>query len=249
MINSKCMITLIALLCLPMGAISASEKVDTITMAVTDWPPFTIGKQAPFSGIDVDIARILEKELNLKVRFRPCPFKRCLEEMRNGAIDLMSGIAMNDERKQYLDYIPHPYAQVSVAFYVPLDKRQLIQQYEDLKDLYIGFVYGSHYFEPFNSDDSLKKVGVYRESLLLPMLARGRIDTMIGTSPNLEYEIKQAGYSGQFEAVAYDPKQNVDIYFALSKKSELRSYKAKLKAFIQRLDQTGKLQEIYANYR
>lgn len=218
-------------------------------MAVTDWPPFTIGSEAPFAGIDVDIALALERELGMKIQFRSCPFKRCLEEVRNGVIDLISGIAINDERQKYMDYIRYPYTQVSVAFYVLTGMSSLISDYEGLKDLQIGLVYGSHYFEPFNSDQSLNKFGVHRESQLLPMLAKGRIDTMIGTTPNLDYEIKQAGYKGRFEAAQYSPGVDVAIHFALSKRSRFLHYKPGIRAVLERLELSGELDQIVSHYR
>lgn len=222
----------------------------TLRFPVTDWQPFTIGKEAPFGGIDVDIAREIAKRLNFKLDLRACPFRRCLRLAEMGAIDMMSGIAFNEKRGKYLDYLrERPYGQVAVAFYVRTGQTGLISTYEDLRDHTVGMVRGSHYFDPFNKDESVRKYQAPTEAALLPMLAGERLSVIVGTNPNLDYQILKAGYKGQFEAAQYDPQQEVPIYFALSRKSPLQGYKRKIAAVFDEMHADGTLEMIYSKYK
>lgn len=226
----------------------AQEEV--LRFPVTNWQPFTIGTKPPFAGIDVDIAREVAKRLNFQLDLRACPFKRCLKSAENGQLDLVSGVAFNEERAQYLDYFKESsYGDVSVAFYVQLGQAAKIASYEDLRRYWVGLVRGSHYFEPFNSDTVLRKYEAPTEVALLPILAAGRVDAIIGTNPNLDYQILQAGYKGKFEPAQYDPQQKVPIYFALSKKSPHLKNRERIQAVLDDIRNDGTLKAIYARYR
>jgi len=222
----------------------------TLRFPVTDWQPFTIGKEAPFGGIDVDIAREIAKRLNLNLDLRACPFRRCLRLAERGVIDMISGIAFNKKRSKYLDYLrERPYGKVSVAFYVRTGHAGLISSYEDLREHMVGMVRGSHYFDRFNKDESVRKYQAATEAVLLPMLAGDRLSVIVGTNPNLDYQILKAGYKGQFESVEYNPQQEVPIYFALSRKSPLKRYKHEIAAAFDDMRSDGTLEIIYSKYK
>lgn len=231
------------------GQSEETDSIDEINFVATNWPPFTIGEREPFRGIDVDIAKVIAQKIDRKLNIKYCPFKRCLLDMEVGAYDLQSGIAFNEDRAKYLDYIQVPYGDVSVAFYVNKNSAVALNTYEDLYHMTIGSVYASHYFEPFNSDTKIKKQEVYKESLLVPMLLNGRFDAMIGTSPNLEYEILNAGLKGFFKKAPFSPEDKVPLYFAISKKSPLMQFKTEIAAIIKELVESGQVQGFMSKYR
>jgi polar amino acid transport system substrate-binding protein len=231
------------------GQSEEGNSIDEINFVATNWPPFTIGEREPFRGIDIDIAKVIAQKLGLKLNIKYCPFKRCLMDMAVGAYDLQSGIAFNEKRAKYLEYIQVPYGDVSVAFYINKNSAVALNSYGDLYHLTIGSVYASHYFEPFNSDVKIKKQEVYKESLLVPMLRNGRFDAMIGTSPNLEYEILNAGLKGFFKKASFSPEGKVLLYFAISKKSPLLHFKTQITDLIKELVESGQVQEFMSAYR
>ncbi len=226
----------------------SSEEI--LRFPVTDWQPFSIGKEPPYAGIDVDVARVIAQRMQLTLELYACPFKRCLKQIEVGTLDMMSGVAFNEERATYMDYIREtPYGQVSVAFYVRTGQADQVSSYEDLGKHTIGMVRGSHYFERFNSDEMLRKYKAPTEAFLLPMLAGGRLGVIIGTNPNLDYQILQGGYKGQFEEARFNPQIQVPIYFAISNKSPLRKYKDKFHRILEDMKNDGTLENIYAKYR
>lgn len=248
--RAKMFLLMISLVFLATYAQAQDTARHTLRFPVTDWQPFTIGKEAPFGGIDVDIAREIAERLNFKLELRACPFRRCLRLAEMGAIDMMSGVAFNEERAQYLDYLKdRPYGRVAVAFYVRTGQADLISSYDDLKEHLVGMVRGSHYFAPFNTDETVRKYQAPTEVALLPMLAGQRLDVIVGTNPNLDYQILKAGYKGKFEAADYDPKQEVPIYFALSRNSPLQGYKRKIEIVFDEMRADGTLEAIYSRYK
>ena len=231
------------------GQSEEGDGIKEINFVTTNWPPFTIGEREPFRGIDIDIAKVIAEKIGLKLNIKYCPFKRCLMDMEVGVYDLQSGIAFNEKRAKYLEYIQVPYGDVSVAFYVNKNSAVVLNSYEDLYHMTIGRVIASYYFEPFNSDDKIKKQEVYKESLLLPMLLNGRFDAMIGTSPNLEYEILHAGLKGFFKKAPFHPEGKVLLYFAISKKSPLMQFKTEITAILKELVESGQVQAFISKYR
>ncbi|NMM44420.1 transporter substrate-binding domain-containing protein [Rhodospirillaceae bacterium KN72] len=190
-----------------------------LRFAVIDWAPFSIIERSRISGINIDIATLIAQDLGATLVEVRCTFIRCLKEMKAGRLDLMASIAFNMERSSYMDYAPTPYDKVSVVFHVRAGQEDRLQDYDDLHDLQVGYVTASHYFEPFNSDLSIRKTPVGEERQLLPMLLGGRIDTYIGTNPNAAYDIKRLGYKDRIVPAPYQPGADVPLYFAFSKKS------------------------------
>ena len=227
----------------------ADPPVQPIKVATTNWQPFMISDTDQVTGIDAEIARLVVEKLRATATFRRCPFKRCLAEMEKGVLDLQSGIAFNEERNKYLLYLEPSYSKVSVKFYTKIGKNSILSRYEDLYDAKVGSVVKSHYFEPFNSDLKINKHEAFREEDLFPLLQKGRIDVIIGTNPNLDFQVLQHGLKGEFEATKYDPQKEVPLYFAISRKSPLISYAEQISAILQELKDNGTFEKIESKYR
>ena len=154
------------LFCLLYSPLVSGQEVK---FALNHWPPYSISDDGQLGGIDLDVGREIARRMEFTLSVRKCPFKRCLTEMEKGVLDLQSGIARNEERAQYMSYAEQPYHQVSVVFHVRKGESERLKTYQDLKRMRVGMVAKSHYFDPFNGDDSLTKMEVAEERLLLPM--------------------------------------------------------------------------------
>ena len=167
----------------PHAGLSRNEQIIMVTEA---WPPFRINdKNSPsgFSGIDIDITNKLSEAIGITIDIQRHPWARALELMRSGQADMVTGIAYTAERETYLHYVPISYYAVRPVFYTQKGKGRLIRSYQDLYGPSVGYSLNSAYFEPFNSDDRINKVGLSTEVQLLQVLALGRIDITIGTDP------------------------------------------------------------------
>ncbi|MCZ4280251.1 transporter substrate-binding domain-containing protein [Kiloniella laminariae] len=231
------------------AALSSANAEDRIRYGLSHWPPFALTEQTQPTGIDYDIAMEISRRMAIPFEVRACPFKRCLIEMERGDLDLMSGIARNDERAVYMNYSDTPYHAVSVVFFVRAGEQDRLKKYDDLYNLRTGAVVSSHYFEPFNNDEKIAKAEVAKEQKLLPMLNTGRIDTYVGTDPNASYEILTLGYKDKLVKALYNPGVEVPVYFAFSRVSAFQSKTGELGRIIKEMHQDGTIKTILAKYQ
>ena len=238
---------LLAILILPLTSnLCAGAE---LRFGLYNWPPFSFVEERENRGIDVDLAREIAREIGITFSIRTCPFKRCLTEMAEGQLDLMSGIARTPEREAYMNYAPSAYSAVNVVFIVRAGDELRLRRYEDLSDLRIGQVVKAHYFDRFNDDGNLEKLEVPHEKLLPKMLHIGRIDTFVSHDITAAHEILVQGYKGRLIEAPYSPGNTIPVYFAVSKKSPHQALQTKLEQAIQHLLADGTVARIHAKYR
>jgi polar amino acid transport system substrate-binding protein len=216
------------------------------------WTPFRIeDNSAPygFKGLDIEILDEISKKLNIKIQVRRSPWARSLENIKTGESDIITGVAYTDERAEFIDYVEPSYYSVNPVFYVQKGKGHLIKNYSDLNSYSIGYSIKSAYFEPFNSDRKLKKVELSTEAQLIKMLVLGRVDVIIGTNPNLAYDLLQSGNSLKVEPVYYAPPKTTKLYIGLSKKSPLTTRKKDIEKVINNMLIENRIKKIMTNYR
>ncbi len=238
---------IIIILCLFI-ILSTYSYADKLKVGVNHWPPFVYAKDETYRGISVDIVKEIANRLNIKIEIDDYPWSRLLSNLKFGTTDCTAFLAKNKEREQYVLYPSVPYYTITTVFYVQKGKKNLIQKYEDLYKITVGVVTDSEYFDPFNRDSRIDKANVVREIQLLRMLGEGRIDAIVGTHPQVEYDILQNGYSGKFEQAAYRPGNNVHLYIGFSRKSSFSTQIKRINQTILLMKKTGKIQEIADRY-
>ena len=237
------------LLSLPSGALPQEAS---ISMATEAWPPFRMNDpQSPsgFRGIDIDITNALSKAIGITIKIERHPWARALESMRTGQTDMITGVAYTSERETYMYYVPVSYYTVRPVFYTQKGKGRLFATYEDLRGPSVGYSLNSAYFEPFNSDRRINKVGLSTEEQLLHAPALRRIDITIGTDPNISFDIARLGYRDRLEPTRYQPPDKTDLFIALSRKSTAMAYAPDIKRALQKLLREGTVQAILDSYR
>jgi polar amino acid transport system substrate-binding protein len=223
-----------------------------LIMVTENWPPFRIADQSNpsgFVGIDVDIIKKLSESLGIIIEIRRHPWARAVEQMRSGQADLISGIAYTPERETFMHFVPVSYYAVRPVFYVRKGKGRLIRSYQDLYGPSVGYSLSSAYFEPFNSDPRISKVGLSTEVQLLHVLALGRVDVIIGTDPNMSYEVARLGYRNDLESTLYQPPNKTELFIALSRKSPAMALASEIEQALRRLVDQGAIEEIINAYR
>lgn len=194
----------------------------TLFAAMDDWPPFIIdtnslSSDSGFDGIDRELLQELSSRTGIDIYLLRYPFMRALQDMQGGRVDLLTSLAKTPARSRYIGYLSTPYYQCHPAFYgLPALAKQ-VRRYADLKGKTIGYVRGSVYFEPFDSDASLHKNAVLNESQLPGKLLKQRNDLFIGTDCQVSYALHEMGLSQQIVATTYQPDHNVDLYIGYSK--------------------------------
>ena len=216
--------------------------------ATDEWPPFRMKNAQGYYGIDYDFLAELNKRLGLNIKYEAYPWSRSLANMKIGKVDAMSGLAKRSEREAYILYTKPPYFKCSTVFYVRKGDAHLISLYEDLYHFEIGYVLQSAYFERFDKDTTLQKVGVGTEAKLISMLLAKRLHVFIGTDCQADYEIAKRGYTNAIEKAYFKPNNSVDLYLGLSKRSPYIKDIDKINATIKAIVEEGKIKEFADKY-
>lgn len=208
-----------------------------IIVAVDQWPPFRILEENNnHTGIDFDLWKIIQEELGINIKFERYPWGRALHKLEKGEVDAMSGLAYTEERARVFFYSELPYYTCNPIFYLPRGKGKQIKNYWDLYSLNrIGFVIGSAYFEKFDRDIHLKKIAVPTEIQLIKMLEANRLDAIIGTECQVDYELKKLGLSNLFDKSLYKPDKEIDLYIVFSKHSDKSFLLDRINKILERL--------------
>lgn len=199
--------------------VSLTSYADTLKIGTDSWPPFREIQNSQVAGIDDDLWHDLSQQIGFKVQYIQCPWKRCLDLMRSGELDAMSGLAWRKERAEFIRYVAPSYYGCSTRFYVRAGEEGRLQRKEQLKELNIGMVRGSAYYPEFDNDSSLQKMQMAQESVLLPLLASGRIDSYIGTDCQADFELANSRWSKQLVKAPFKPGNTTPLYIGFSKKS------------------------------
>lgn len=201
-------------------AFADQEKTPQASVATDYWPPFRIKQQGnKIGGIDIDMMALIGKRMGVDFNITRIPWPRCLLYMKNGKKDFMTGIARTSEREKYIVYSNTPYYSCRPAFYSLQNSGLTINEYEDLKKVKVGYTRNSAYFPRFDADSSLKKIDKDSEKQLLDMLTVSRLDVIIGTDCQVDYELKIRKLQGTIIKQPYTPDHSIDLYIGASKKS------------------------------
>lgn len=227
----------------------ATSEQGVMKVCFSTLPPWKMVQDGKAEGPGAEMMDLIGKELNLKVEFEIIPFKRCLFYMKNGEVDIMSGLLKNDERQDYIDFIEPAYKTKSnKAFYVLKGRKDSIQKYDDLLTLNIGTTIGSKYFARFDGDKNLKKhpTAIVEKNLL--MLSKKRVDTIVATDSAADYLIYKMGLEDQIEKAVYGFNKNNPVYIGLSKASHLAAQKERIFSTIRDLIQNGRIDDLIFRY-
>ncbi|MAZ33298.1 MAG: ABC transporter substrate-binding protein [Thalassospira sp.] len=216
--------------------------------AFSVWEPFVIDDASGPHGIDMAILTELSHRMGKVLVLQPCPWRRCLKMLEEGDIDVLSSFAYTAEREKFAFYIKPAYSRVSPVFYVRQGKNTQISQYNDLKTLAVGSVVDSRYFEPFDSDTSLNKFEASSEMLLLRMLEASRVDVIVGSDANVDFEIRRNNLGDIIHKADFRPDHHNDIHIAISRNSPLMSQTDQMSKIITDLREEGFIARVHARY-
>ncbi|MBX2830499.1 MAG: transporter substrate-binding domain-containing protein [Rhodospirillales bacterium] len=220
-----------------------------LVAAFSVWEPFVIeDEDGKRHGIDVALLTEIADRLSLELHLHPCPWRRCLKTLEDGHIDVLTSFAYTKEREEYAFYIKPAYSQVTPVFYVNRNNPFPIEEYRDLQDLTVGAVVDSRYFEPFDSDTSLDKFEATNEITLLRMLAIERLDAIVGSDSNADFEIRRNQLEDTITKAPFRLGQDNEIHLVVSRKSPLMARTDQIAKIMQDLINEGFVDNLYKQY-
>lgn len=236
--------------CLVGFAPQVAARDRPVFVVVTDvWPPFRFeNRNGDMAGIDPELMDLVGEKLGVTFVFKRMPWARCLEAMRAGEADAMTGLAKTAEREAFIAYVDAPYLACAPRFYAASGVGAGIRGYGDLRGKRIGFARQSAYFEPFDSDTTLLKVPATTESQIIDMALAGRVDLFVGTDCQVEFDLLSRGLADRFEQTRYKPEGRTSLYVGVSRKSPLMHHMNALKKALAELIRQGVPQELAARH-
>ncbi|WDE97010.1 ABC transporter substrate-binding protein [Lentisphaera profundi] len=145
-------------------------------------------KSGQHTGLEIDYALALGKELNREVEFVEIPFDELINALNENKIDIiMSGMTSNNNRSFKVKFLP-PYIQTRIMILIKKDKENSINPSlkEVSSELKIGYVEGSVFGElvknDFPENPNLPFEGLDQA---ISALQSGEIDVFLHESPGI----------------------------------------------------------------
>jgi len=95
----------------------ATPKTEHLLVGLAHWPPWKIIENGEFDGVDVAILEEIGKRLNITFEYIECPWKRCVEMVKTGDVDMITSFGKSPERDEFVYYIEPFYVKENVVFY------------------------------------------------------------------------------------------------------------------------------------
>lgn len=240
----------VGLLLLALAGAGAAAERSPLRVMTDYWPPFRIAAEGDrITGLDMDLLAELERRTGLHFEVHRAPWARGLAALQNGSADLMTGLARTPEREQYIDYLAEPYYACAPRLYATRDMAGQINRYDDLRNHTIGYVLESAYFEPFDSDKKLKKFGVNNEAQLLQMLTLDRLQLVIGTDCQVDYELRDPQLAQRITRTHYQPDSRTDLYIGFSRERPLGAERQLIESALKQMLSEGWVQRAASRYQ
>jgi polar amino acid transport system substrate-binding protein len=191
------------------------------------WYPYQYhNKQQKLVGLDFDIFNAIIKESNLNVKFTELPWKRHLQYIQTGKMDMAMGASHTPEREETA-YFSLPYRLEKVNLFVrkgTIDKIKL-NKLSDLSnsDYMIGVEGGYFYGEEYKQLITTKEFYTHINDVIdleqnVALLLKGHIDGFLVDPVTMKAFSKKYLLEGEFEVHPLTIYQD-NIHIMLSRKS------------------------------
>lgn len=206
-------------------SLTAQESPETppLTMCIDHYPPLQIVlEDGEATGENVEIARQFMHRLGYHLTFTAdIPFKRCLQWLQEGEVDLMVGLLDSPQRQK--NYHMFLYDDHTVkTFFIRKDAPDIID-FTDLAGLDIAVVRGARQFEEFDRApaDYFNRILVNTLPAAFGMLEKGRVDAVVCTDYYGSNIVKgHPEFRKKIQQASYEVINGTKVYIALSRKSK-----------------------------
>lgn len=210
--------------------ISTASFACTLKLAYQEWPPFVIldPNGGDPTGLDIESAKLLAKEAGCELEMKEVPWKRSLENLKQGSIDIITGASWTEERAQYAHY-SNAYRNETLAVFVQKDKvgtykASSLENFLQIPDITFGIQRGAAYGSQFEAlsirpefTKKLRKATDDEQNI--KKLANGRIDSMLASLESTYLTLKDLGLEGKVADLKDMRYSNGEIFLLFSKKS------------------------------
>jgi PAS domain S-box-containing protein len=181
-------------------ALHARETEKTLSIAImNNYPPFTIiGPNGQPFGLYVDMWNLWSEATGIPVQFHASSWVDTVEAVKNGSIDIHSGLNKNAERGQFLEF-SDPIHIARSALYFPNGDTQPVPL-EDLDGTKVGIIKGS-FQENFLKEKYPNIIRVLFDdgAQMTAALLGGDVRAVLDETISLQASLARLGLNGVFQ--------------------------------------------------
>ena len=223
-----------------LAQVVTDNAVQIRTIAVA---PYGIENNLKLSGIYYDLANLLIAESELNSQHLIYPYARIIHELKNGKTDLTIMFKYK-ELKDHVIYI----APLPTLHNVVIGLKGVrFKSIRDLEGKTIAYLRGAKFSEDIDTNNKIKKHRITDFRQGIKMLARGRVDAIIGPMAPILSAANSIGMANIFDEPLYVSKRTP--WLQISKKSKLRLSVNKIRAIFNNILTRGGLRKLKHKYR
>ena len=187
------------------------------------WYPVLMrdAKTEKLDGISIHLIRMIADDLDLEIEFIPYPWKRSLQHLELGYLDMILGIYKTSQRAKVYQYSP-AYMVNEARIFTRIDKQFKLQNLSNLIGLKGDQVLGGSFGDVFDNyaKTHLDMLSIKSLSAEVSRLKLGRSDFLISDYHDASKEIQDQASTASIDIVAlpFVIARN-PVYFAMSKDS------------------------------
>lgn len=208
-------------------------------------PPLDWREGSSLKGAAVELISIILTDLDIEHEPRHGgPWARVLDMLKTGGVDIMTGLYINEQRKQFAVFT-EPFFEDRISIFVWSERPFAFQELDDLKDKRFGEIIGATRGQQFDKwlKENAQVQYLSTHNSNFKMLEANRIDCFVFSHfPGL-MRIKQAGFEGRIVPLPH-PVTIKPLYFAVSKKSPLVHLVPQINARLLQLKQEGVIEQL-----
>ena len=216
------------------------------------WYPYQYhSKTGELVGLDIEVFNAISKELAVTIKYTETPWKRHLQLVKSGQMDIAFGASFSKERESYA-YFTTAYRKESVNLFVKkgmVDSIKLNKLSDLIDSTYMigvegGYFYGNDYQELIKNSkfqSHISEVIDLEENV--NMLLRGHIDGFLVDPITMATFTQKYKMQGEFE-VHHLPIYEDSIHIMLSRKTMTIENLKQFNQAIAKLKQNGTITQI-----
>ena len=159
------------------------------SLVLENFHPFSFIKNDKFYGYSVDTMRTIGEILNKEIKFIDKPWKVQLDMLKEGTLDVIPHLAINEERKAFADYTDFPHLTFLIGF--AINKNSDISSMSDFKGKKIAVV-NKYYLHDYlkKAFPSIELLAVSSTQEAVDAVAKDKAFAVIDNIPTLNYFIQ-----------------------------------------------------------
>ncbi|MBF0118200.1 MAG: amino acid ABC transporter substrate-binding protein [Desulfobacterales bacterium] len=204
-----------------------SEPIRKLTMGWEPWDPYQYeDEKKEVKGLDIELIDAIVKNMHCELVLKQMPWKRELNEVKDGNIDLAAGASKTPEREEFA-YFSAPYRTESAVMFVRKGEANKYNflKLEDIMEssfslgVVNGYYYGEKYTELIKNSNFNKKLDIVaNDSFNFKKLMVNRIDGFLVDKISGIARLRKEGILDKVEMHSL-PIYSSEICVMFSKKS------------------------------